>query len=117
VKELDLELADGRTLHVYDRDGDDRDGRLALFWHHGTPNIGAPPEPLFPAADQLGVRWVSYDRPGYGGSTPDPGRNLASAAELVSSVADGLGIDRFALMGHSGGGSHASPAACSCPIA
>jgi hypothetical protein len=98
VKELDLELADGRTLHVYDRDGDDRDGRLALFWHHGTPNIGAPPEPLFPAADQLGVRWVSYDRPGYGGSTPDPGRNLA-------------------LMGHSGGGSHASPAACSCPIA
>jgi pimeloyl-ACP methyl ester carboxylesterase len=107
MNELDLQLAGGRTLHVYDTDGEDQDGRLAVFWHHGTPNIGAPPAPLFPAADRLGLRWVSYDRPGYGGSTPDPGRDLASAAELVSSVADALGIDRFALMGHSGGGSHA----------
>jgi pimeloyl-ACP methyl ester carboxylesterase len=103
--ETDLELGDGRTLHVYDTG--DAYGRLAVFWHHGTPNIGAPPEPLFAAAEDLSIRWVSYDRPGYGGSTPAPGRNLASAAAGVSAVADRLGIDRFALMGHSGGGSHA----------
>jgi len=103
--ETDLELGDGRTLHVYDTG--DAYGRLAVFWHHGTPNIGAPPEPLFAAAEDLGIRWVSYDRAGYGRSTPDPGRNLASAAAGVSAVADRLGIDRFALMGHSGGGSHA----------
>jgi pimeloyl-ACP methyl ester carboxylesterase len=107
MNELDLELGDGRTLHVYDAAGDDRGDTLAVFWHHGTPNLGAPPEPLLPAADRLGVRWVSYDRPGYGGSTPAPGRDLASAAGLVASVADTLGIDRFAVMGHSGGGSHA----------
>jgi pimeloyl-ACP methyl ester carboxylesterase len=105
VTEIDLEFGDGRTLHVYDTG--DAEGRLAVFWHHGTPNIGAPPEPLFAAAEDLGIRWVSYDRPGYGGSTPDPGRNLASAAACVSTVADRLGIDRFALVGHSGGGSHA----------
>ena len=105
MTETDLELGDGRTLHVYDTG--DAGGRLAVFWHHGTPNIGAPPEPLFAAAEDLGIRWVSYDRPGYGGSTPDPDRNLASAAACVSTVADRLGIDRFALMGHSGGGSHA----------
>ena len=105
VIETDLELGDGRTLHVYDTG--DAYGRLAVFWHHGTPNIGTPPEPLFAAAEDLGIRWVSYDRPGYGGSTSDPGRNLASAAAGVSAVADRLGIDRFALMGHSGGGSHA----------
>ena len=64
VTETDLELSDGRTLHVYDADTDGADGaRLAVFWHHGTPNIGAPPEPLFPAAARLGIRWVSYDRP------------------------------------------------------
>jgi pimeloyl-ACP methyl ester carboxylesterase len=107
MNELDLELGDGRTLHVYDAGGEDRGHTLAVFWHHGTPNLGAPPEPLLPAADRLGVRWVSYDRPGYGGSTPAPGRDLASAAGLVASVADRLGIDRFAVMGHSGGGSHA----------
>ena len=107
VTETDLELGDGRTLHVYDTGADGADGWLAVFWHHGTPNIGAPPNPLFPAADRLGIRWVSYDRPGYGGSTPYPGRDVASAAAYVSSIADALGIDRFAVMGHSGGGSHA----------
>lgn len=107
VTETDLDLGDGRTLHVYDTDADGADGRLAVFWHHGTPNIGAPPEPLFPAAEEFGIRWVSYDRPGYGGSTPNPSRNVASAAAYVSSIADAFGIDRFAIMGHSGGGSHA----------
>ncbi len=107
VTETDLELGDGRTLHAYDTGADDADGRLAVFWHHGSPNIGAPPEPLFSAADRLGIRWVSYDRPGYGGSTPRPDRDVASAAGDASAVADALSIERFALMGHSSGGSHA----------
>ena len=110
--ETDLWLSDGRTLHVYDTNADDAGGRLAVFWHHGTPNTGAPPEPLFPAADRLGLRWVSYDRPAYGTSTACPGRNVASAAADVADIADALGIGRFAVMGHSGGGSHAlAPAA------
>ncbi len=50
---------------------------------------------------------MSYDRPGYGGSTPAPGRDIASAAADVAAVADALGIARFAVMGHSGGGPHA----------
>jgi len=106
VKEFDLTLDDGRTLHACDT-GERGDDRLAVVWHHGTPNLGRPPEPLFPAADRLGIRWVSYDRPGYGGSTPDPGRTVASAAADVARIADALGIDRFAVMGHSGGGPHA----------
>lgn len=105
--ETDLELSDGRRLHVYDTGADNSDGRLVVFWHHGTPNIGAPPEPLVPAATRLGIRWVSYDRPGYGGSTPHPGRNTASAADDVSAIVEALGIDRVAVMGHSGGGPHA----------
>jgi pimeloyl-ACP methyl ester carboxylesterase len=107
VTETDLKLSDSRTLHVYDTGADDANGRLTVFWHHGTPNIGAPPEPLFGAATRLGIRWVSYDRPGYGGSSPHRERDVASAADYVSWVADWLGIDRFAVMGHSGGGSHA----------
>jgi len=105
--ETDLTLGGGRTLHVYDTGVDDADGRLAVFWHQGTPNIGAPPEPLFAAADRLGIRWVSYDRPGYGGSSPHRDRDVASAADYVSCVADALGIDRFAVVCHSGGAPHA----------
>jgi pimeloyl-ACP methyl ester carboxylesterase len=115
VTQTDLKLGDGRTLHVYDTGTDDADDRLAVFWHHGSPNIGAPPEPLFVAAEELGIRWVSYDRPGYGGSTPRPGRDVASAAAYVSTIADALGIDRFAVMGHSSGGSHALACAALLP--
>jgi pimeloyl-ACP methyl ester carboxylesterase len=108
VTETDLKLRDGRTLHVYDSAGEDGgQDRLAVFWQHGTPNLGAPPAPLFPAADRLGIRWVSHDRPGYGGSTPQPGRDLSSVAADVAEIADVLGIGRFAVMGHSGGGGHA----------
>jgi pimeloyl-ACP methyl ester carboxylesterase len=107
MTETDLELSDGRMLHVYDTGADGDDARLVVFWHHGTPNNGAPPEPLLPAAAKRGIRWVSYDRPGYGGSTPRPGRNVASAAADVSGIADALGIRQFAVMGHSGGGPHA----------
>ncbi len=101
--EIDLALADGRTLHVYDTGVTDGP---TVVWHHGTPNLGTPPRPLFAAADRLGIRWVSYDRPGYGGSTPLPGRDMASAAGCVAAVADALGLGRFAVMGHSSGGPH-----------
>jgi pimeloyl-ACP methyl ester carboxylesterase len=107
VTEADLELRDGRTLHLYDTSADAADARLAVFWHHGTPNLGAPPEPLLPAAAQHGIRWVSYDRPGYGGSTPNPGRDVAAAANDIAGIADALGIGRFGVMGHSSGGAHA----------
>ncbi len=110
VTEADIRLADGRTLHAYDtRPGapDVAGSPVAAFWLHGSPNIGSPPEPLFAAAEANGLRWVSYDRPGYGGSSPHDGRSVASAAADVAAVADALGIGRFAVLGHSGGGPHA----------
>jgi hypothetical protein len=42
VTEADLEMGDGRTLHVYDTCAGNT-GRLPVFYHHGTPNIGRPP--------------------------------------------------------------------------
>ena len=105
--ETDLTLDDGRTLHVYDTGAEGSKNPLTVFWHHGTPNVGAPPQPLFEVARRLNIRWVSHDRPGYGGSSPLPDRNVASAAHDVRQVADALGISKFAVMGHSGGGPHA----------
>ncbi|WDZ83280.1 alpha/beta fold hydrolase [Micromonospora cathayae] len=102
VEHRDVTLPDGRTLRVYDSGGDGP----AVFWHHGTPNIGVPPAPLVSATGPS-VRWLSCDRPGYGGSTAHPGRSLASVAVDVTRAADALGVDRFAVMGHSGGGSFA----------
>src|SRR5215472_3688455 len=85
VTEAEVRLADGRILHAYDTRAAgiaSRPGVLgpagAVFWLHGSPNIGSPPEPLFAAAEANGLHWVSYDRPGYGGSSPHDGRTVAS---------------------------------------
>ncbi len=117
ITEADLRLADGRVLHAYDTGtGIEGPGApVAVFWLHGSPNIGAPPEPLFAAAQASGLRWVSYDRPGYGGSAPVDGRTIASAAADVAAVADALGLRRFAVLGHSGGGPHALACAALLP--
>jgi pimeloyl-ACP methyl ester carboxylesterase len=112
VTETDLALPDGRTLHVYDTGAP---ARLTVLWHHGTPNLGAPPGPLLPLSETLGVRWISYDRPGYGSSTPRPDRTVGDAAECAAAVADALGVDRFAVMGHSGGCSPALATAALLP--
>lgn len=114
IRETDIPLAGGRVLHAYDT-ASAGDARLPVFWHHGSPNVGSPPEPLFGAAAARGLRWVSYDRPAYGGSTAVPGRDIASAAADVAAIADALGIERFAVFGHSGGGAHALACAAKLP--
>ncbi len=108
--EFEVALPAG-VLRAYDTGGEG----LAVMWHHGTPNIGAPPAPLFDEARRLGLRWVSYDRPGYGGSSRVAGRDIATAAGYASAVADALGIERFVVMGHSGGGPHALACAALLP--
>ena len=57
-----------------------------------------------------GVRLIAVDRPGYGLSTFDPARTYESGAHDIGELADHLGIDRFAVIGHSSGGPNA--AAC-----
>jgi pimeloyl-ACP methyl ester carboxylesterase len=70
---------------------------------------------LLSAAAERGLRLLSYARPSYAGSTPSPGRDVASAADDVAQLADALGVDRFAVMGASGGGPHALACAALLP--
>ena len=105
ITEFDLDV-DGRTVRAYDS-GHRGSDELVVFWHHASPQIGAPPAPLFSASDRLDIRWVSYDRPGYGGSTAIKDRDVALVTRDVVAVVDALGIETFAVMGHSGGCPHA----------
>ena len=110
ITEFEVERAGG-VLHAYDSGGDAA-GPLTLVWHHGSPQTGAPLDPVLSAAAARGIRVVSYGRPSYGGSTARPGRDIASASADVVAIADALGLDRLAMMGASGGGPHAlAPAA------
>jgi pimeloyl-ACP methyl ester carboxylesterase len=96
--------ADGRTLAV--EDAGDRGGRPVLV-HVGTPGgrrlFGAR---TLADAQRRQLRLISYDRPGYGDSTAQPGRSTADCASDVRAICAALGIDRLAMWGLSGGGPH-----------
>jgi len=112
VSTRDVRLTDGRVLRVHDTNAAEW---FPVLWHHGSPQTGALIEPLIEAAAERRVRLIGYGRPSYGGSSPRPGRDVASAAADVAQIADAHAIDRFAVMGHSGGGPHALACAALIP--
>lgn len=114
IRSVDVDLPDGRVVRAFDAGADAPDAPTVL-WHPGSPHTGEPIEPLVAHATERGIRLISYARPGYGGSTPNPGRDVASAAVEVAAIADVLGVDRFAVLGYSGGGPHALACAAMLP--
>jgi pimeloyl-ACP methyl ester carboxylesterase len=102
--QLTVPAAGGRSLDVLLAGPSDG---LPLVFHHGTPGGVAVYPPMMSAAAARGLRLVLYARPGYGGSTPAPGRVVADAAADVAAVLDELGASRFVTAGWSGGGPHA----------
>ncbi len=107
MSERDVTTADGRTLRV--TDVGDPDG-VPVITLHGMPGSRLPWSVDVARARQRGIRLLSYDRPGYGGSSRLEGRNVADCAADVRTIADALGIRRLGVWGVSGGGPHA--AAC-----
>jgi pimeloyl-ACP methyl ester carboxylesterase len=106
-----VETRDGRTLCVEVAG----DGDRSVLIHGGTPNSRHLLPLWIESATARGARLISYDRPGYGGSTPQPGRSVAHAAADTQAIAAALGIDRLAVWGFSGGGPHALACAALLP--
>jgi pimeloyl-ACP methyl ester carboxylesterase len=73
----------------------------------GTPGSRLVFEDDVASAERHGIRLISYDRPGYGGSDPRPARSVGDCVEDVRAIAAGLGVTRCGLWGVSGGGPHA----------
>ena len=102
----------GRTLTV-NEDGDP--AGVPVLVHAGTPGSSVLYEPIVRDAAERGIRLFTYDRPGYGGSTRDEGRDVAACAADVEAVCDALEIGRFCVWGVSGGGPHALATAALLP--
>src|SRR5579859_2902183 len=101
--EQTVRTPDGRTLAL-DIGGDP--GGKPVLVHNGTPNSRLLYGPDKQDAAERGLRLIGYDRPGYGGSSPHPGRTVADCAADVRAICAALGIDRLAMWGISGGGPH-----------
>jgi pimeloyl-ACP methyl ester carboxylesterase len=96
-----ITLPDGRRLRWHEFG--DPDGSPVIYTA-GTPVSGLGGATYDQAARAAGLRWISPDKPGYGGSDYQRNRSLASWADDLAALAGHLGLDRFALAGESGGG-------------
>jgi pimeloyl-ACP methyl ester carboxylesterase len=104
VREGTVTAPDGRKLAYLERGAE---SGLPVFALHGTPGSRFVRHSDPTLYERHGVRWIAYDRPGYGLSDPHLGRSVADAPADVAAIADALGLDRFAVVGGSGGAPHA----------
>ena len=110
---ITIPAAGGRVLEALVAGPDDA---MPLVFHTGTPSGLVGYGPLADAASARGLRTVLYARPGYGGSTPQPGRLVADAAADVEKILERIGADEFVTAGWSGGGPHALACAALLPV-
>jgi pimeloyl-ACP methyl ester carboxylesterase len=111
VRDTTMVLRDGRTLG-YAVSGDP-DGRPLLLFHGSPSSRLFFPDPSETAA--AGVRLITVDRPGYGRSDPQPGRQILDWPSDVEQLVDALGLQRFAVAAHSSGGPYALVCAVKLP--
>ncbi len=105
-------LSDGRTL-AYAEFGDP--SGEAIFYAHGGPGSRLDGKLFHQEALRHGYRFIATDRPGMGESTYLPDRKLLDYPRDIAQLADALGIDRFGVMGWSGGGAHTTVCAYAIP--
>jgi pimeloyl-ACP methyl ester carboxylesterase len=109
-----IALHDGRRLG-YAEYGDPVGTPVLHF--HGTPDSRL--EGCLPGVDELaarlGVRLILPDRPGLGLSDYQPNRRILDWPQDVLQLADALHLERFAVLGLSGGGPYVSACAHQIP--
>jgi pimeloyl-ACP methyl ester carboxylesterase len=92
----------------------DGDG-FAVVFHNGTPCCRLMPEWWDAPARERGLRMIGVDRAGYGNAPAELDRSLHGVVDATAALMDELGVDRFPVIGVSGGGRTRWPAARPCP--
>jgi pimeloyl-ACP methyl ester carboxylesterase len=112
VKSHTISTTDRRKLSISEAG---QPNGIPILVQNGTPGSRLLYDLWVEDAEARGIRLISYDRPGYGGSTPQPGRTVASAAHDVATIAEALKLSRLSVWGISGGGPHALACAALLP--
>jgi len=107
-----IKLKDGRSLGFAEY-GDLGGKTVFHFNGSGGSRLERPADTSI--LTDLGVRFISTDRPGHGLSDPQPDRKLLDWPDDIAQLADHLGIEKFYVMGWSAGGPHALACAYKMP--
>ncbi len=93
-------LPDGRRLAYLDAQAP---ATTTVLFLHGLPSCRLM-RPDAGETASLGARLLTFDRPGFGQSDPNPRRSLSDTADDIVALLDHLGIDRVYVAAPSGGG-------------
>jgi pimeloyl-ACP methyl ester carboxylesterase len=110
MKFLQLKLGGSLAFSEY---GDLRGA--PVFFCHGWPSSFTMATITDASARELGIRIISADRPGISESTLHSDRKLLDWPPLLRELADHLGIEKFHLLGISGGAPYAYVSAWAMP--
>jgi pimeloyl-ACP methyl ester carboxylesterase len=109
---LPLRLRDGRRL-AYAEHGDPHGAPLVFLHGYTASRLTRHPDDSIAAT--AGIRLITVDRPGCGASDLQPRRTLLDWPADLAQLADTLGLERFAVLGHSAGGPYALACARALP--
>ncbi|MCJ7615425.1 MAG: alpha/beta hydrolase [Desulfobacterales bacterium] len=104
IDEGTIPLRDGRLLG-YAQYGDPSGKPVFHFHGSGGSRMEHPVDESI--LTDLGIRFISTDRPGHGLSDLQPDRKLLDWPDDIAQLADHLGIDTFYVLGWSAGGPYA----------
>jgi pimeloyl-ACP methyl ester carboxylesterase len=107
-----MTLPDGRTLGYAEYGHPEG---YPLIYFHGYPSSRLEGEAAGPIARRRRIKLYTLDRPGFGLSTYDPDRKVMDWPNDVAAFAKHAGLERFAVLGGSGGGPYAIACARALP--
>jgi pimeloyl-ACP methyl ester carboxylesterase len=107
-----IKSPDGRIISFSDFGNQDQ---IPVLWCHGGPGSRLEPQSEEAKANAAGLRLIGIDRPGYGASSPQPGRSICDWTADALAVADYLNIEQFFIVGTSTGGAYALATAAVAP--
>ena len=107
-----VKLSDGRSLS-FARFGDP--SGKPVFYFHGFPGSRLEPQSNHDAFLKAGIQLLALDRPGSGHSTRKNKRKLLDWPDDVVEVAKILKLEKFSILGVSGGGPYALACARAIP--
>lgn len=99
-----IKLPDGRIMGFSEYGSSE--GSPFLYFH-GYPSSRLEGVGIDTIARKRNLRVFTLERPGFGISTPQPGRRIIDFAQDVKAFTDSMGLKRVAIMGGSGGGPYA----------
>lgn len=105
-----VQLPDGRHLAYHERGVLPKSARFTLISPHSflSSRLSGIPGIKESLLEEFGVRFITYDLPGFGESDPHPNRNLNTSAMDMLHLADAVGVNhKFWVLGYSTGGMHA----------